>query len=133
MDLIEANRFYKILSYLPNNSIDSVRQSNKSLYNKSYSYVLSNYQFKFNDQMISRSYYNMYKNIRNIRVYNISDLKYFDKLRSVIFGDNFNQQIVDSIPCTVTHLTFGSDFNQTIKNSIPGSVAHLLDTILIIK
>ena len=133
MDSIEANSFYKILSYLPNNSIDSVRQSNKSLYNKSYSYVLSNYQFKFNDPMISRSYYNMYKNIRNIRVYNISDLKYFDKLRSVIFEDNFNQQIVDSIPCTVTHLTFGSDFNQTIKNSIPGSVAHLLDTILIIK
>ena len=98
MDLIKANSFYKILSYLPNNSIDLVKQSNKLLYDKSISYVGSNYQFKFNDPMVSRAYYNMYKNIRNIRVHNISDLKYFNKLRSIIFEDNFNQPIKDSIP-----------------------------------
>jgi len=75
MDPIEDNCFYKISSYLPNNSIDLVKQSNKLLYDKSISYVGSNYQFKFNDRMVSRSYYNMYKNIKNMRVYNISDLK----------------------------------------------------------
>ena len=125
MDLIEANCFYKILSYLPNNSINSVRQSNKSLYNKSKSYVLSNYQFKFNDKMVSQFYYNTYRNVRNIIIGSINCLKYFDNLKSITFGSNFNQPIKDSIPGSVTHLTFGSDFNQPIKDSIPGSVTHL--------
>ena len=126
MDLIEANCFYKILSYLPNNSINSVRQSNKSLYNKSKSYVLSNYQFKFNDKMVSRFYYNTYRNIRNIIVESIDCLKYFDNLKSITFEHYFNQPLKDSIPGSVIHLTFGDDFNQPIKDSIPGSVTHLI-------
>ena len=126
MDLIEANCFYKILSYLPNNSINSVRQSNKSLYNKSKSYVLSNYQFKFNDNMVSRFYYNTYRNIRNIIVESIDCLKYFDNLKSITFEHYFNQPLKDSIPGSVIHLTFGTRFDQPIKDSIPGSVTHLV-------
>ena len=126
MDLIEANSFYKILSYLPNNSINSVRQSNKSLYNKSKSYVLSNYQFKFNDKMVSRFYYNTYRNIRNIIVESIDCLKYFDNLKSITFEHYFNLPLKDSIPGSVTHLIFDSKFEQFNPHHVPTTVTNLI-------
>jgi hypothetical protein len=81
-----------------------------------------------------------FKNLKHISFHNAFDhssvgLNELSNLESIVFGDNFNQQVndlpvmlksltfgkyfnqpVDSLPKTLTSLTFGSYFNQSVDN-----------------
>jgi hypothetical protein len=43
----------------------------------------------------------------------------------LIFDDDFDESIDNSIPNSITHLKFGKKFDRSIKDAIPSSVTHL--------
>ena len=47
------------------------------------------------------------------------------ELKYLTFGNDFNQQVGDNLPNSVTHLIFGACFNQPIDN-LPSSITHLI-------
>ena len=46
------------------------------------------------------------------------------ELKYLTFGNDFNQQVGDNLPNSVTHLIFGACFNQPIDN-FPQNLTHL--------
>lgn len=85
------------------------------------------------DKIIKLPYYKNFRNFIITSTYHL--LKIHNNIRSITFGRNFNENIIDIMPGSfdrrvhndeiITHLTFGNKFNQDVTQCIPLTVTHL--------